>query len=104
MSFTPLHIIRRWFATSISWTVISLEPSSVIPRTTWVWYSPPASTPGDQARNLTALAVAYQVETVLTASAPFMERGFDLTTLPGFGPIGPKADLRQMRPEMVRVT
>jgi 2-methylcitrate dehydratase len=29
---------------------------------------------------LTALAVAYQVESVLTASAPFMERGFDLTT------------------------
>jgi 2-methylcitrate dehydratase len=29
---------------------------------------------------LTALAVAYQVEAVMTASAPFMERGFDLTT------------------------
>jgi 2-methylcitrate dehydratase len=29
---------------------------------------------------LTALAVAYQVESLLTASAPFMERGFDLTT------------------------
>jgi 2-methylcitrate dehydratase len=29
---------------------------------------------------LTALAVAYQVQTALTASAPFMERGFDLTT------------------------
>jgi 2-methylcitrate dehydratase len=29
---------------------------------------------------LTALAVAYQVESVLTASAPFMARGFDLTT------------------------
>jgi 2-methylcitrate dehydratase len=29
---------------------------------------------------LTALAVAYQVQSVLTASAPFMERGFDLTT------------------------
>jgi len=28
---------------------------------------------------LTALAVAYQVQSVLTASAPFMERGFDLT-------------------------
>jgi hypothetical protein len=53
---------------------------------------------------LTALAVAYQVETVLTASAPSMERGFDLTTLPGFGLIGPRVDLRQMRPEMARVT
>jgi 2-methylcitrate dehydratase len=29
---------------------------------------------------LTALAVAYQVQSVLTASAPFMERGFDLTS------------------------
>jgi 2-methylcitrate dehydratase len=29
---------------------------------------------------LTALAVAYQVQSMLTASAPFMERGFDLTT------------------------
>jgi 2-methylcitrate dehydratase len=29
---------------------------------------------------LTALAIAYQVESVLTASAPIMERGFDLTT------------------------
>ncbi len=29
---------------------------------------------------LTALAVAYQVEARLTASAPFMARGFDLTT------------------------
>ena len=29
---------------------------------------------------LTALAVAYQVEAAMTASAPFMERGFDLTT------------------------
>jgi 2-methylcitrate dehydratase len=29
---------------------------------------------------LTALAVAYQVEVLMTASAPFMERGFDLTT------------------------
>jgi 2-methylcitrate dehydratase len=29
---------------------------------------------------LTALAVAYQVEALMTASAPFMERGFDLTT------------------------
>src|SRR3984885_3440680 len=29
---------------------------------------------------MTALAVAYQVQSVLTASAPFMERGFDLTT------------------------
>jgi 2-methylcitrate dehydratase len=29
---------------------------------------------------LTALAVAYQVESVLTGSAPFMARGFDLTT------------------------
>ena len=29
---------------------------------------------------LTALAVAYQVESRLTASAPFMARGFDLTT------------------------
>ena len=29
---------------------------------------------------MTALAVAYQVQAVLTASAPFMERGFDLTT------------------------
>lgn len=29
---------------------------------------------------LTALAVAYQVQTALTSSAPFMERGFDLTT------------------------
>lgn len=29
---------------------------------------------------LTALAVAYQVEAALTASAPFMARGFDLTT------------------------
>jgi 2-methylcitrate dehydratase len=29
---------------------------------------------------LTALAVAYQVQSVLTASAPFMERGFDITT------------------------
>jgi 2-methylcitrate dehydratase len=29
---------------------------------------------------LTALAVAYQVQTTLTASAPFMERGFDHTT------------------------
>ena len=29
---------------------------------------------------LTALAVAYQVETQLTSSAPFMARGFDLTT------------------------
>ena len=28
---------------------------------------------------MTALAVAYQVQSVLTASAPFMERGFDLT-------------------------
>jgi 2-methylcitrate dehydratase len=29
---------------------------------------------------LTALAVAYQVQSVLTASAPFMERGFDITS------------------------
>jgi 2-methylcitrate dehydratase len=29
---------------------------------------------------LTALAVAYQVQSELTASVPFMERGFDLTT------------------------
>jgi 2-methylcitrate dehydratase len=29
---------------------------------------------------LTALAVAYQIESRLTASAPFMARGFDLTT------------------------
>jgi 2-methylcitrate dehydratase len=29
---------------------------------------------------LTALAIAYQVQTVLTSSAPFMERGFDITT------------------------
>jgi 2-methylcitrate dehydratase len=29
---------------------------------------------------LTALAVAYQVQSILTASAPFMERGFDLTS------------------------
>jgi 2-methylcitrate dehydratase len=29
---------------------------------------------------MTALAVAYQVQSMLTASAPFMERGFDLTT------------------------
>jgi 2-methylcitrate dehydratase len=29
---------------------------------------------------LTALAVAYQVESVLTAAAPFMAHGFDLTT------------------------
>jgi len=29
---------------------------------------------------LTALAVAYQVEATVTAAAPFMERGFDLTT------------------------
>ena len=29
---------------------------------------------------LTALAVAYQVETALTAAAPFMVHGFDLTT------------------------
>ena len=29
---------------------------------------------------LTALAVGYQVQSMLTASAPFMERGFDLTT------------------------
>ncbi|HEV3167579.1 MAG TPA: MmgE/PrpD family protein, partial [Isosphaeraceae bacterium] len=29
---------------------------------------------------LTALAVAYQVESALTASAPFMAHGFDLTT------------------------
>ncbi len=29
---------------------------------------------------LTALAVAYQVETALTAAAPFMAHGFDLTT------------------------
>jgi 2-methylcitrate dehydratase len=29
---------------------------------------------------LTALAVAYQVEALMTASAPFMEQGFDLTT------------------------
>ena len=29
---------------------------------------------------LTALAVAYQVQSELTASAPFMERGFDITT------------------------
>jgi 2-methylcitrate dehydratase len=29
---------------------------------------------------LTALAVAYQVEALMTAAAPFMERGFDLTT------------------------
>jgi 2-methylcitrate dehydratase len=29
---------------------------------------------------LTALAVAYQVQSALTASAPFMERGFDLTS------------------------
>jgi 2-methylcitrate dehydratase len=29
---------------------------------------------------LTALAIAYQVESRLTASAPFMARGFDLTT------------------------
>jgi 2-methylcitrate dehydratase len=29
---------------------------------------------------LTALAVAYQVEALMTASAPFMERGVDLTT------------------------
>jgi 2-methylcitrate dehydratase len=27
---------------------------------------------------LTALAIAYQVQTVLTSSAPFMERGFDI--------------------------
>ena len=29
---------------------------------------------------LTALAVAYQVQSTLTSSVPFMERGFDLTT------------------------
>ena len=29
---------------------------------------------------LTAMAVAYQVEALMTASAPFMERGVDLTT------------------------
>jgi 2-methylcitrate dehydratase len=29
---------------------------------------------------LTALAVAYQVESTLTVAAPFMDRGFDLTT------------------------
>jgi 2-methylcitrate dehydratase len=29
---------------------------------------------------LTALAVAYQVEAVLTANCPFMPEGFDLTT------------------------
>jgi 2-methylcitrate dehydratase len=29
---------------------------------------------------LVALAVAYQVETALTAAAPFMVHGFDLTT------------------------
>jgi 2-methylcitrate dehydratase len=29
---------------------------------------------------LTALAIAYQVESTVTATAPFMERGFDLTT------------------------
>jgi len=39
------------FATSTLWTVISLEPSSAIHRTTWAQCSPPASTRDDRGKS-----------------------------------------------------
>ena len=48
---TQLCTIPHWFATSTLWTVISLEPSSAIHRTTWAQCSPPASTRDDRAKS-----------------------------------------------------
>ena len=79
-SSTRLRTIRRWFATSISWTVTSpvelCHPSDNIGAVLAA-----CEHAGRSGKDfLTALAVAYQVESMLTATAPFMERGFDLTT------------------------
>src|ERR1700733_1732355 len=51
-SSTRLCTIRHWFATSISWTVSSPVPSSVIRPTTPERCLAPASTPDDQAETV----------------------------------------------------
>ena len=72
---------RRWFATSTSWTAISPAAELCHPSDNMGAVLAACEHAGGSGKDfLTTLAVAYQVEAALTAAAPFMAHGFDLTT------------------------